>query len=204
MRYIGCPDGATLDESAIRELCLEHTPALFRYVLGLTARDQYLAEDIVQETLLRAWQNGETLAARRGAVRPWLFTVARNIVVDRHRARRARPMEVGNESLAASSPVPDDLDAALTSWTVQEAIRTLSRQHRAVIISLYFRGHSVAETATVLGIPLGTVKSRTYYAMRALRLALEERGLAPHVAPTTAGGEAQTATRRRKGATGPR
>ena len=168
-----------MDESAIRELCQEHSTALFRYVLGLTARDTYVAEDVVQEVLLRAWQNSPLLATRRGSVRPWLFTVARNIVVDRHRAKLARPNEVGDESLAANRAVPDDLDAALTSWTVQDALGALSRSHREILIEIYFRGRSVAEAAVALGIPPGTVKSRTYYAMRALRIALQERGLAP-------------------------
>src|SRR6266511_5930538 len=139
MRFFGGPqedgDGSTprpepapaagLDEADMRELCREHTPALLRYVLGLCARDRYVAEDIVQETLLRAWQNSATLAARRGSVRPWLFTVARNIVVDRHRARRARPVEVGDEALAATRAVFDDLDAVLTSWAVQDAMKAL-------------------------------------------------------------------------------
>jgi RNA polymerase sigma-70 factor, ECF subfamily len=173
------PSARELDESGMRELCREHTPALLRYVLSLCARDRYVAEDVVQETLLRAWLNSAALARRRGSVRPWLFTVARNIVVDRHRARQARPVEIGDETLVAGHAALDDLDAALTSWAVQDAMRTLSHPHRQVLVEIYLRGRSVAETAKLLGVPSGTVKSRTYYAMRALRIALEERGLAP-------------------------
>jgi RNA polymerase sigma-70 factor (ECF subfamily) len=154
----------------------EHGGPLLGYALRLTGGDRQQAEDVVQETLLRAWRHPEALTGR--PVRPWLFTVARNLVVDAHRARQARPAESGDSSLAAM-PAADDIDRALESWTVAEAMADLSPQHRAVIIETYYRGCSVAEAASQLGIPPGTVKSRTYYALRALKLALEERGLAP-------------------------
>jgi RNA polymerase sigma-70 factor, ECF subfamily len=173
------PASRLMDDDEIRELYREHGAPLFRYVLSLTARDRYAAEDVVQETLLRAWQNSELIARRRGSIRPWLFTVARNIVVDRHRAKQARPPEVGDEALATSHPIIDDLDSALTSWTVQDAVASLNKLHQQVLIQIYFRGNTVAEAAVVLGVPAGTVKSRTYYAMRALRAALIARGLAP-------------------------
>ncbi|MCW2917101.1 MAG: polymerase, sigma-24 subunit, subfamily [Actinomycetia bacterium] len=154
----------------------DHGGPLLGYVLRLTGGDRQQAEDIVQETLLRAWRHPEALTER--PVRPWLFTVARNLVVDAHRARQSRPPESG-DSLLAAMPAADDIDRALESWTVAEAMADLSPQHRAVIIETYYRGCSVAEAAAMLGIPPGTVKSRTYYALRALKLALEERGLAP-------------------------
>lgn len=160
----------------LRALYTEHGGPLLGYVLRLTGGDRQHAEDIVQETLLRAWRHPEALTGR--PVRPWLFTVARNLVVDAHRARMARPPEAGDEGLAVVAG-SDDIDRALESWTVAEAMADLSPQHRAVIIETYYRGNSVAEAADVLGIPAGTVKSRTYYALRALKLALEERGLAP-------------------------
>lgn len=171
----------TADERLLRAIYTEHGGSLLGYVLRLTGGDRQHAEDIVQETLLRAWRHPEALTGR--PVRPWLFTVARNLVVDAHRARVARggqhvPIEAGEEGPAAVSG-SDDIDRALESWTVAEALADLSPQHRAVIIETYYRGRSVAEAAAALGIPPGTVKSRTYYALRALRLALEERGLAP-------------------------
>ena len=113
---------------------------------------------------------------RYTAVRPWLSTVARHIAVDAYRARRARPHEAGPDGLEIVA-VDDDVDRALEAWMVTDAISSLSPDHRRVLIETYYRGRSVAEAAAELGVPAGTVKSRTYYALRALRLILEERGV---------------------------
>jgi RNA polymerase sigma-70 factor (ECF subfamily) len=146
--------------------------------MRLTQGDRARAEDVVQETLLRAWRHPEALSHAHASARPWLCTVARHIVVDHHRARRSRPPETGDAALQFL-PADDQLDSALLAWEVTQALDCLSADHRAVLLETYYRGHSVAEAATALGIPPGTVKSRTYYALRSLRLALEERGLAP-------------------------
>ncbi|MCI0687515.1 MAG: sigma-70 family RNA polymerase sigma factor [Sporichthyaceae bacterium] len=166
------------EEQLLRSLYAEHAGPLLSYVLRLTDGDRQRAEDVVQETLLRAWRHPEALDPARGGLRPWLCTVARNLVVDGARARRARPTEVGDEALA-SVPAEDQFESALLAWEVADALGTLSADHRAVLIQTYYRGHSVAEAAHLLGIPEGTVKSRTYYALRSLRLALEERGIRP-------------------------
>lgn len=159
-------------------LWAEHSGPLLAYATRLTDGDRQRAEDIVQETLLRAWRHPEALADDRGSVRPWLCTVARNLAVDAHRARRARPSEVGADALDLV-PVSDEADRVLESWIVTDALRSLSAEHREVLVETYFRGKSVAEAAATLGIPVGTVKSRTYYALRALRLTLTERGVTP-------------------------
>ncbi len=164
------------DEELVRALYREHAGPLLRYALHLTSGDRQRAEDLVQETLLRAWLHPEAIVSR--PARPWLFAVARNLAVDAHRARQARPHEVGESALQMTA-VPDTADRALESWAVADALTALRHDHRAVLLETYYRGHSVAEAATVLGVPPGTVKSRTFYALRALKLALEERGLAP-------------------------
>ncbi len=164
------------DEELVRALYHEHAGALLRYALHLTSGDRQRAEDIVQETLLRAWQHPRAIVSR--PPRPWLFAVARNLAVDAHRARQARPHEVGEAALQVTA-VPDTADRALESWAVADALRALRPDHRAVLVETYYRGRSVAEAASVLGVPAGTVKSRTFYALKALKLALEERGLAP-------------------------
>ena len=167
---------ASSDEELLRALYAEHAGPLLRYAVHLMSGDRQRAEDIVQETLLRAWQHPEAIADR--AARPWLFAVARNLAIDSYRARRARPHEVGEAALEVM-PAPDEAERALESWAVADALTALRPEHRRVLLETYYRGKSVAEAAMALGVPAGTVKSRTFYALRALRLALEERGLAP-------------------------
>jgi RNA polymerase sigma-70 factor (ECF subfamily) len=159
----------------MRELHDEHAAALWTYCLGLTGQDRARAEDVVQETLLRAWRNFSALDESRGSVRGWLFTVARNIVIDESRTKRWR-----FELTVADVPetaVSDSDDQLLQSWVVTEAVTQLSEDHRAVLLECYYRGASVAEAARRLGVPEGTVKSRTHYALRALKLALQEMGV---------------------------
>jgi len=168
--------GRVADEAFVRALYAEHGGALLRYALHLTGGDRQRAEDLVQETIVRAWRHPEALADR--PARPWLFAVARNLAVDSYRARQARPPETGQAALELL-PSGDDADRTLESWAVADALASLRPDHRRVIVETYYRGCSVAEAAATLGIPAGTVKSRTFYALKALKLALQERGLAP-------------------------
>jgi RNA polymerase sigma-70 factor, ECF subfamily len=164
------------DEVALRELYDAHAGALLAYAIRLTNGDRGRAEDVVQETLLRAWRHRDVLDEERGPIRPWLFTVAHHVAIDAYRARAARPPEVGDAVLAVV-PAADDIDASLDRLLIGDALAALSAEHRAVIVETYYRGRSVAEAASVLGVPPGTVKSRTFYALRALKLALAERGV---------------------------
>jgi RNA polymerase sigma-70 factor, ECF subfamily len=163
-------------EKSLRALYDGHASVLLAYALRLTNGDRTRAEDIVQETLLRAWRNLDRLDENAGPVRPWLFTVAQRLAIDAHRARRARPPEVGEAALA-SVPELDQVEGTLDRIIIADALNALSPEHRAVIVETYYRGRSVAEAAGVLGVPPGTVKSRCYYALRALKLALAERGV---------------------------
>ncbi|KAA2250925.1 sigma-70 family RNA polymerase sigma factor [Solihabitans fulvus] len=155
------------DEALIRSLFEEHGRALLAYATRLTG-DRAAAEDVVQETLVRAWKHPDALVNGKGSVRGWLLTVARNIITDRVRAKAARPAEVA-ESPTAQPIVRDHADEVVDSMVVMEALDQLSEDHRGVLVQLYFQGRSVTETAAELGIPPGTVKSRSYYALRALR-----------------------------------
>jgi RNA polymerase sigma-70 factor (ECF subfamily) len=164
------------DEGCIRALYTEHGGALRRCAVHLASGDRQRAEDLVQENRVRAWRQPEALAGR--PARPLLFAVARNLAVDSYRARQARPAELG-EAAPSLLPSDDDADRMLESWAVADALVSLRPDHRRVLIETYYRGCSVAEAAATFGIPPGTVKSRTFYALKALKLALQERGLAP-------------------------
>src|SRR5262245_50511077 len=154
----------------------EHAAALWGYCLRLTGNDRARAEDVVQETLLRAWRNFPQLDESHGSVRAWLFRVARNIVIDEWRTKRSQS-EVTVADLPEGRGESDRTDQMLLSWVVADALTRLSSEHRAVLLECYYRGQSVAEASRRLGVPEGTVKSRTHYALRALRLALEEMGV---------------------------
>lgn len=154
-------------EALITALYNEHGRSLLAYATRLT-NNRSEAEDVVQETLLRAWKHPEVLVNGQGSVRGWLLTVARNIVVDRARARSARPAEV-SEQPGNPTVAPDKPEDVVDSMAVLDAIDRLSPEHRNVIIELYWRGSSVADAAERLGVPPGTVKSRAYYGLRSLR-----------------------------------
>jgi RNA polymerase sigma-70 factor (ECF subfamily) len=164
------------DEALIRSLYEEHGAALLAYTTRLLG-DRSAAEDVLQETLIRAWKHADSLTESAGSIRGWLFTVARNIVTDRLRAKAARPPEVAE----TPTTVPVEQDHAqrvADSMLALEALDHLSDEHRSVIVEIYFHDRSVAETAELLGIPAGTVKSRSHNALKLLRRSLAGRSVA--------------------------
>ena len=152
----------------------EHAHALFCYVVGLTNGDRGKAQDVVQETLLRAWRNQAVLERTGGSGRGWLFTVARRIVIDEWRSTRHH-RDVLTDQVPERS-VQDVTQQIVDRHLVAAGLRTLSAEHQQVLLECYFRRASVAEAAKILGVPQGTIKSRTHYALRALRRALETAG----------------------------
>ncbi|WSL75596.1 sigma-70 family RNA polymerase sigma factor [Kitasatospora sp. NBC_01266] len=167
---------AGADEELIRALYRDHAGPLLGFVLHLVGGDRQRAEDVVQETLVRAWKHADRLDAAAGSVRPWLVTVARRIVIDDHRRSVARPPETDAAPLELL-PAADELDRALRLMAITDALGAVTEAHREVIAQTYLKGRTVAEAAAELGIPEGTVKSRIFYALRSLKIALEERGV---------------------------
>jgi RNA polymerase sigma-70 factor, ECF subfamily len=167
VRTVGDYPGPEAAETLIRSLYAEHGRSLLAYATRLTG-DRGAAEDVVQETLVRAWKHADDLAEGKGSVRGWLLTVARNIVTDRARARAVRPTEVAD--VVDRPPVEaDHSESVVNTMVVLDALDKVSLEHREVLVQLYYRGRSVTEAAKELGVPPGTVKSRSYYALRALR-----------------------------------
>ena len=161
------------DELLIRQLYQEHGGALLAYATRLMG-DRPLGEDVVQETLIKAWRNPDKLTNDKGSVRGYLFTITRNIAIDRHRARQARPAEVA-ETVSTTPVEKDHADTVVDSMVVLGAMEALSEEHRQVLKAIYFQGRTVEEAAESLGVPAGTIKSRSYYALRRLREAIAER-----------------------------
>lgn len=162
----------------MRALHDEHAAALWAFAVRLTGGDRGAAEDVVQETLLRAWKQADNPVftdAQPNAARSWLYTVARRIVIDEWRSRRVRP-----ERLVADVPewsTADPAEQLVESRLVADALGRLTADHRTVLVELYYRRSSVKEAAARLGIAEGTVKSRAHYALRAFKLALAELGV---------------------------
>ena len=168
-----------LDESGIRAAYSAHAGEMFGFAVK-SLRDRGLAEEAVQETFVRAWRFGDRFDPQLGTVRAWLFAILRHVVIDIARARAIWPepssdAAIDRASEGAVSP-EDRLEQALLAWQIEEALRRIGEDHRHVVIETYYRRRPYAEVAAELGIPEGTVKSRVYYALRALRLALEEMG----------------------------
>ncbi len=158
-------------EALVHAVYSEHGRAMLVYATRLLD-DRAAAEDVVQEALIRVWRHPEVLTNGRGSVRGWLLTVVRNIVIDRVRARDARPREVA-EAPQRPPVARDHADAVAASVTVHAALGALSEEHRGVLEQVYLHGRNLDEAAAALGVPKGTVKSRSYYALRALRAALD-------------------------------
>jgi RNA polymerase sigma-70 factor (ECF subfamily) len=164
-------------DASVRTLYDEHAAALWRYAMRLTG-DQDRAEDVVQETLLRAWQHPEVTDDSERPPRAWLFTVARNMIIDERRGSRFRN-EVSSldGSAAPEQASPDEVNSALDRLLIGDALAQLSPDHRAVFRRSYYLGWTTTQIADDLSIAEGTVKSRLHYAVRAMRLTLQEMGV---------------------------
>ncbi|MCG8916477.1 sigma-70 family RNA polymerase sigma factor [Actinokineospora sp. PR83] len=158
----------TTASTLLDEIVRAHGPALLAYTTRLTGGDRHRAEDVVQETWLRAWRNLTRLTDDQGSVRGWLKRVAHNIAVDQHRARAARPAEV---EMPATDPTatPERADEVVDRLFVADVLRALPTAHRATLAEVYLADRSTAAAAVALQVPVGTVKSRVHNALRTLR-----------------------------------
>jgi RNA polymerase sigma-70 factor (ECF subfamily) len=166
-------------DEGVRAVYRAHGPELYRFALR-SLGDSGLAEEAVQETFLRAWQAAERFDERLGSLRTWLFAIVRNVVIDLSRARSVRPPIAGDRDtlidLAHERTIDEALDRLVQSWEVEEALRKIGDEHRIALVEVHYKGRPYAEVARDLGVPPGTVKSRVFYGLRAMRLALEEMG----------------------------
>lgn len=158
------------DEALIRALYNTHGQAVLAYATRMTG-DRAAGEDVTQETFLRAWRHPDVLVNGKDHVRGWLFKVARNIVIDRVRAQKARPPEVPEDPVRPPLE-PDHAQGVVDVMVVLAGLSKLSTDHRAVLEQRYIRDRSVREAAQALGIPENTVKTRTAHALVALRRAM--------------------------------
>ena len=159
-------------DAVIRELYSDYAKALRSYVEQFCP-DGASADDIVQETFIRAWRHLPQLSADDRPVRPWLFRVARNLLIDANRAARARPMTV-QEQAAGEVGTDSGLEEILDRQLVSAALQHLSPAHQTVLVETFYRGGTVAMVARELGIPHGTARSRLHYALDALRKQLQQ------------------------------
>ena len=181
MRAIAGSDG----DAVLADLYDRYWADLVTYVNRML-NDPQQAEDVAQETMLRAWRHAADLRPERGSVRGWLYRVARNVMIDKIRHKRARPTEVRDTAAVPhqSQAVADHAPEVVEAVFVARAIAQLQPAHRAVLNLVYYQDRSCAEAAVLLGVPVGTVKSRLHYALRHLRNVLAEQGDA---APAGAG-----------------
>ena len=155
--------------STIDSLVRTHGASLLSYATRLTGGDRHLAEDVVQETWLRAWRHADRLTDL-DSVLSWLRRIAHNVAVDMHRHRRARPAEVELPDFdLGTAAIPDPADEVETRIVVDDVLDHLSANHRHTLVEVYFADRTAISAASVLGVPVGTVKGRVHHALRVLR-----------------------------------
>jgi RNA polymerase sigma-70 factor (ECF subfamily) len=168
------PVGGLDDDTVLRAAYDDHGGELFALAYR-SLGDRGRAEEAVQETFLRAWRGADRYDPQRATVRTWLYAICRNVVIDAGRALAARP-RLADAELPDLPVLERPLEQLLVGLQVEEALRRLSDQHRVVLVEVHLRDRPAAEVAAQLGVPVGTVRSRVYYGLKALRLVLEEMG----------------------------
>lgn len=163
------------DDDAVRSVYAAHGGELYRFALS-SLGDAGAAEEAVQETFLRAWRHSHRFDPEIASLRTWLFAIARNVVIDMARARAVRPAPPAGQWDPDAVATADHAEEVLRAWQVEEALSRLAPHHRSAIIETYYRQRPYAEVAAEQGIPAGTLRSRVFYGLKALRVVLEELG----------------------------
>ena len=156
----------------IRALDAAHGYALFRYAYRRLT-DHREAEEAVQEVLVRAWRYSSSYDSERGSVRMWLFGIARNVVADRMSKQHLHLVDSAPDHAA----VDESIDQIVDTSMVEDALARLTPEHRDAIVAAYYHGKTTTQIAVESGIAPGTIKSRIFYGLRALRDTLEEQGI---------------------------
>jgi RNA polymerase sigma-70 factor (ECF subfamily) len=170
LRLVERDDGLDTD-AGVRAAVQAHSGELYGFAFRALG-DQGLAEEVVQETFVRAWRAGRRFDPDIASLRTWLFAILRNVIIDATRARSVRPGVAPTVDVA----IADNIDVLLQSWVVEEALRRLTDQHRRAVVEVYYQGRSAVDVAAELGVPAATIRSRLFYGLSALRLALDELG----------------------------
>ncbi len=161
-------------EDAARALYRTYSGELYGFALNRLG-EHGLAEEVVQDVFARVWRHAGEYDRGRGSVRTWLYGITRNAIIDLERHRSRRPPVAGRDvEEGEAGPQDEPIERALLRWQVQSALERLTPEHREVVRLAHLGGLSVGEIADLTGVPTGTVKSRTYYALQNLRLALDE------------------------------
>jgi RNA polymerase sigma-70 factor, ECF subfamily len=176
-RHRGTAAAEILD---VRAAYAAHGAELYRFALRQLG-DGGAAQDVVQEVFLRAWRAAGSYDPRLSSLRTWLFAIARNVVIDEARRSAVRPWQgtlTDGSDVAPAVEQPAD-DRLVDAWVVEEALRRIGAEHRTAIVQTHLRGRPHEEVAAELSIPVGTLRSRVFYGLKALRLAMEEMGVEP-------------------------
>jgi RNA polymerase sigma-70 factor (ECF subfamily) len=135
--------------------------------------DSGLADQAVQETLLRAWRSCALFDERKGTIRTWLLAIQRNVTIDIARARAVRPGDIGWDEVAELSDVryakPDFADGLIDGLLVADLLSRLPVSQRQAVVEVILRDRAYQDVADDIGVPVGTVKTRVHYALRSLR-----------------------------------
>ena len=166
------------DDEGMRTAVNAYSGEMFGFALRALG-DRGRAEDAVQETFVRAWRATRRFDPELGSQRTWLFAILRNVLIDASRRRSERPVSIDGPHVidaTIDTAIEDQIDGLLRSWVIEEALNRLTPEHRYAVVQVSYQGRAAVDLAIELGVPESTVRTRLFYGLKALRLALDELG----------------------------